>query len=62
LIGYVNLWEEVLLPIIFILINMDVRKNWSDSEWNAYYHFLAEVFEDEDKYMSEYLADAEANY
>ena len=36
--------------------------NWSDSEWNAYYHFLAEVFENEDKYMSEYLADAEANY
>lgn len=41
---------------------MDIRKNWSDSEWNTYYHFLAEVFEDEDKYMSEYLADAEANY
>ena len=41
---------------------MNTQKKWTSEEWDRYYAFLAEVFEYEDKYMSEYLADAEANY
>lgn len=41
---------------------MNTKMEWTSEDWRKYYDFLAEVFEYEDKYVSEYLAEAEANY
>jgi hypothetical protein len=41
---------------------MKDQKYWTKEDWTKYQSFLAEIFEYEDKYMAEYLADAAANY
>lgn len=41
---------------------MNEQVNWTKEDWYNYQSFLAEVFEYEDKYMAEYLPEAEANF
>jgi len=41
---------------------MNTQMNWTSEDRRKYYDFLAEVFEYEDKYISEYLAETEATY